>query len=103
MIFQYTNYVLNVGNFIQPALDTGLISSVEMINSITAFDNPIPEKFILDIDMDIFAPELDFMDNSIKLMKLQSYIKIASFITIATSPFFIDQSLAINYINQLFE
>jgi hypothetical protein len=102
-IFRYTNYELNVGNFIQPAVETGLISSVEMINSTTAFNNPIPEQYILDIDMDIFAPELDFMDNQIKLAKIKSYIQKASFITIATSPFFIDQSRAIDYIKQLFE
>lgn len=100
--FQYTNYELNVGNFIQPALHIGLISSIEMINSTVSFNNPIPEKFILDIDMDIFAPELDFMGNQIKLAKIQSYIKNASFITIATSPFFIEQSLAIKYIRDLF-
>lgn len=102
-IFEYTNFALNVGNFIQPAVDLGLVSSIEMINSTTAFNNPIPEKFILDIDMDIFAPELDFMNNQIKLAKIQSYINIASFITIATSPFFIDQLSAINYITQLFK
>lgn len=102
-VFQYTNYELNVGNFIQPAIDVGLISSVEMINSTTALNNPIAEKCILDVDMDIFAPELDFMDNQIKLAKIQSYIKKASFITIATSPFFIDQSRAINFIKQMFK
>ena len=102
-LFRYTNYELNVGNFIQPAVDLGLISSVEMINSTEAFNNPIPKKFVLDIDMDIFAPELDFMNNQMKLAKIQSYIKNSSFITIATSPYFIDQSLAIDYINQLFE
>ena len=101
-IFQYTNYKLNVGNFIQPALGTGLISSVEIINNSTAFNNPIPDKFILDIDMDIFAPELDFMDNQVKLVKIKSYINKTSFITIATSPFFIDQKIAIQYINYLF-
>jgi hypothetical protein len=101
-IFQYTNYKLNVGNFIQPALDTGLISSVNMINNSTAFNNPIPDKFILDIDMDIFAPELDFMGNQVKLVKIKSFINKASFITIATSPFFIDQKRAIQYINCLF-
>jgi hypothetical protein len=101
-IFHYTNYELNVGNFIQPALDLGLISSIEMINSSASFDNLIPEKFILDIDLDIFAPELDFMDNVIKRMKIRSYIKEASFITIATSPFFIDQKFAIQLIDDLF-
>ena len=102
-IFQYTNYELNVGNFIQPALDIGFISSIEMINSTTSLVNSIPDNFILDIDMDIFAPELDFMDNELKLAKVQSYIKKASFITIATSPFFIDQSLAIRRIHELFK
>jgi hypothetical protein len=101
-IFQHTNYELNVGNFIQPAVDVGLFSSIEMINTTKSFNNSIPERYILDIDMDIFAPELDFMDNQKKMIKIQSYIKKASFITIATSPYFIDQSLAIKYIHKMF-
>ena len=101
-IFLYTNYELNVGNFIEPALKLGLFSSIEMVNRTAAFNNSIPDRFILDIDMDIFVPELDFIDNELKLAKIKSYINNASFITIATSPFFIDQSLAIRYINQLF-
>ncbi len=102
-IFKYTNFELNVGNFLLPAINLGLFSSIEMINNSTAFNNPIPDKFILDIDMDIFIPELDFIDNQIKLVKIKSYIKKASFITIATSPFFIDQNIAIKYLNNLFD
>ncbi|MEJ2053207.1 MAG: UPF0489 family protein [Calditrichaceae bacterium] len=102
-VFRYTNYVLNVGNFIQPALNFGLISSLEMINSTAAFDNPVPAKYILDIDMDIFAPELDYMDNSLKIAKIQSYITSASFITMATSPYFIEQERAVKFIHQIFE
>ena len=99
--FNYTNYQLNVGNFIQPALDLKLFSSIEIVNSSESFRNPIPEHFILDIDMDIFAPELDYLDNQFKIAKIQSYIQKTSFITIATSPFFIDQQIAIHFIKEL--
>ena len=102
-VFNYTNYQLNVGNFIKPAIDIGLFSSVEMVNSSTSLENPLPDNFVLDIDMDFFAPELDYINNHYRLAKIQTYIEKTSFITLATSPFFIEQSRAIRFIRDLFQ
>lgn len=101
-IFNYTNFYLNVGNFIPPALKLGLFSEVEMIDSSTAFENPVPDNFVLDLDMDIFSDEMDYINFNLKIEKIKKYIEKTSFITIATSPFFINQQKAIRIIQQIF-
>lgn len=104
-IFTYTNTELNVGNFIDPALHAGLIASVINITSQAEMDQlntSLGERFLLDIDMDFFAPELDYINNNQKIDLIKKLIPRASLITIATSPFFIDQNLAIKYLRKIF-
>ena len=101
-VFEYVNFELNVGNFIQPATHLTLFKSVEFIDSSQSFENDITGQIVLDIDMDIFSKDLEYIDNSLKIEKIKKYIKQAKFITIATSPFFIEQSLAINKIKEIF-
>ncbi len=104
-IFNYTNTELNVGNFIAPALNCGLIASVINITSQAEIDNftiSPGECFLLDIDMDFFAPELDYIKNSQKINLIKKLIPRSSIITIATSPFFIDQNLAIKNLRNFF-
>ena len=50
------------GNFIKPALSMGLFSQVEMIDTSAAFEKPLPDEFVLDIDIDIFATSPYFMN-----------------------------------------
>lgn len=99
--FEYANFVLNVGNFIKPALASGLFSGVQMITGSDDFDKPLPKQFVLDVDIDVFAPEMDYIPKTKKLQHIQSCIERAQFITIATSPFFIEQSLAIKIVQEL--
>lgn len=118
-LFKYTNEILNVGNFIPPAIKTGLISSVINVDSADTLDR-IPQAldgartanaepktinqqcFILDLDMDFFAPELDYIDNNKKIKIIRDLLPHAALITIATSPFFMDQQKAISLLRQLF-
>jgi len=100
-VFDYTNQMLNVGNFIQPVLRLGLFSDVQIIDSSTSFEQDIPEKFILDIDLDIFSEEMAYIDNDIKIEKIRRYISKANFITISTSPYFIDQKYTISMLYKL--
>lgn len=102
-VFTYTNFELNVGNFIKPAMEINLFSKIEMINSSESFKCKIPDDFILDIDLDIFAPELDYIDYQLKIDKITNYIARSNFITIATSPYFIEQDYAIKIIQSLFK
>ena len=107
-VFKYTNSVLNVGNFIIPAQKTGLINQVIQIRSETSLQdfNPKrltdPNNIILDLDLDLFAPELNYIDFNLAKKKILEITKQASLITIATSPFFIDQELAIKKLQALF-
>ena len=102
-VFDYTNYTLHVACFIVPALRLGLFSDVEIIDSTLSFENTIPDKFVLDIDLDVFTPEMDYIGYDKKMDKIQRYIEKAELITIATSPFFMDQNRAIELIHIFFE
>jgi len=93
-IFKYTNEVLNVGNFIPAATHTGLIENIHMIDDSISFNEEISACEILDIDLDIFSPEMAYIDCNLKLNFIKNAISNAKFITIATSPFFMDQKLA---------
>lgn len=101
-VFRYTNEVLNVGNFIKPALKHNLFSEVIIIDSSYGFDLDIEGEFVLDIDLDIFSKDMDYIPYNLKIRKIQSLIKKAKVITIASSPFFIDQEYAIKVLKELF-
>jgi hypothetical protein len=100
--FYYTNEVLNVGNFIPPALSLGWFSEVIQVGTRETFDLDLPKEFVLDIDMDMFAPVMDYIPLELKLSRLRAWILRARFITISTSPFFMDQTKAISLFRQLF-
>lgn len=103
---QYTTETLNVGNFIMPALKTGLLKDLQIVDSSHSLqkliDEPLPSNFILDVDLDFFAPELDYINNQLKLAAIKKAASQAKIITIATSPYFIDQKLAFQYLQQIF-
>ncbi|MDD2486748.1 MAG: UPF0489 family protein [Candidatus Gracilibacteria bacterium] len=105
-IFEYTNFTLNVGNYIIPAVRSGLISEVFSITGETDLINctvsGIKGNYILNLDLDFFSPELDYIDFELKRNKILDFAKNASLITISTSPYFIDQDLAIGIMNRLF-
>jgi len=102
-IFLYTNHTLHVGNFIQPALRLGLFSEVEIIDSSTALGRPVPDAFVLDMDLDIFSEDMRYIPNSAKRKAIQKYLEAARFITIATSPFFMDQQEALRQLMLIFD
>ncbi len=98
---RYANDVLNVGNFIPPALEAGWFKDVVQVGSAEAFSVDIRGPFVLDIDLDIFAPVMDYIPDEVKLSRLREWVAQASFITMATSPFFIDQNRALHYLRCL--
>lgn len=102
--FDYTNFTLNVGNFIVPALAAKMFSRVDIIDSRTLFEKKFPEEgFVLDLDMDVFSPEMGYIEENYKRKRIRTYIKASSLVTIATSPFFMDQERAIYLIKTLFD
>lgn len=101
-VFRYTNEVLNVGNFIKPALEYKIFSEVIIIDSSYGFGLDIEGDFVLDIDLDIFSKDMEYISYDLKIRKIQELVKKAKVITIASSPFFIDQDYAIKVLKELF-
>lgn len=101
-IFAYTNEILNVGNFIQPALKKEIFSQVIIIDSSYGFDVKVKGEYVLDIDLDIFSKDMDYIPYDFRLNKIKDLIKGAKVITIATSPYFIEQDYAIKVLKELF-
>lgn len=101
-VFRYTNEVLNVGNFIQPALKHNIFSEVIIIDSSYGFEMDIEGEYVLDIDLDIFSKDMEYISYDKRISKIKELIKGAKVITIASSPFFIDQEYAIKVLKELF-
>ena len=109
-VFHFWNKKCNVGNFIPPSIESGIISNQIQIRSTTALKNleiKRNQNFILDIDLDFC---LDWIDRNwvnqktVKLLKnkFDEIWEYALCITIATSPYFLNQELAIKIIEELF-
>ena len=128
-VFDFTNFTLNVGNYIIPAQKEWLIWEIIQIRSEQALkeylkNNPpsshhssvplnkgeddtqwsrgISKNIILNLDLDFFQPELDYIDYNLKKQVVLDIAKKADLITICTSPFFIDQERAIRVLKDLF-
>lgn len=107
-IFDYTNNILNVWNYIKPALRAGFISQVIQVQWEEALDwllnklNEVNTDIILNLDIDFFSPEMSYIDFEKAKKIIIEVAKKAKLITIATSPFFIDQKRAIEIIKELF-
>jgi len=95
----------NVGNFITHALESRLIDECIQVRTETALHSIPPLDFqnynyILDIDVDFWEGKND-IDNDIKIIK--NLIKNVALVTIATSPYFIDQNTAIEIIKKILD
>ena len=100
---RYTNEVLNVGSFIKPALYHKIFDDVDIIDSTYSMKKEIPSKYVLDIDLDFFFKDMDYIDLDWRIDRVSEYIQGADIITIATSPYFIDQKRAIDILKILFD
>ena len=95
ILYSYTNYFLNVGNFIVPLLENGFIEDVVIVDSTYSMDKldknmDSYDEVILDIDLDFFSPDMDYIDDDEKIRLIQRCYQKAKIITICTSPYFID-------------
>jgi hypothetical protein len=102
--FRYTNFHLNVGNYIVPAQQSGLVGDIQMVTSEEALGNRaafLTRNKILNIDLDFFAPEMSYIDFDLAARFIAAHLPTASLVTIATSPFFIEQAEAIRVLQAL--
>ena len=108
-IFHFYNEKCNVGNFIPPSLESWMISNQIQIRSITALQNLEmggKTNYILDIDLDFCLKWIDRKQidkESVKLLKdkFDKVSESALCITIATSPYFLNQEVAKKVIEEL--
>ena len=108
-VFKFWNEKCNVGNFIPPAIESGIIRNQTQIRSTTALENLQIDKnqnFILDIDLDFCLDWIDrnkINEETVKLLKdkFNEIWKYSLWITIATSPYFLNQELAIKIVEKL--
>lgn len=100
-VYRYTNEVLNVGSFIKPAIEHGIFEDVDIVDSTYSLEKVYDDGYCLDIDLDFFSEDMDYIDFDWKLDKVRGYIKNAKVITIATSPYFIQQQKALDVLKRL--
>jgi hypothetical protein len=101
--FAYTNFHLNVGNYIVPARECGLVADAQFVTGASALDDwsfVTRGNKILNLDLDFFAPEMA-IDAGRARQFIAAHVATASVITIATSPFFIDQARALSLLRSL--
>ena len=101
ILYNYCNYFLNVGNFIVPLLENGFISDVIIVDStysMAKLEREINfyDEVILDIDLDFFSVEMDYIDEDDKISLINRCYDKAKIITICTSPYFIEFERAKN-------
>ncbi len=107
-VFEFTNKVLNVGDYIVPAQEEWIIWDIIQIRNETNLNDYLKDldkykdNIILNLDLDFFQPELDFIDYELKKKVVLDAANKATLITVATSPFFINQELAIKVFKDIF-
>lgn len=103
--WDFANLECNVGNYIRPALRAWLISTMIRIENEYQIDEYMDytpsENSILNIDIDIFAPELDHIPEWKKIKIIKNLLGKVKYVTIATSPYFIEQWKAIEKLHQI--
>lgn len=105
-VFEYTNYVLNVWDYIKPAIKLWMIWDIIKIQweeNLRRVEHEISSiwEYILNLDIDFFSPEMSYINFDYAKKIIINLAKNAQLITIATSPFFINQNRAIEIIKAL--
>lgn len=104
-VWKFTHHACNVGNYIQPLLRNHTIKKMIRIENEFEMDrymSYVPSSnSVLNLDLDIFAPELDYIDENKKIDCIVNLMRQVKYITIASSPFFIDQDRAIKKLKKI--
>ncbi len=100
---------VNVWNFLRHALDTWLINSVKQINTeyslttLTLWTLNFELWTILDVDLDFWHPDMSIEKYQKTIDITRELMKKSRVVTIATSPYFLDQKLALKILKDLLE
>lgn len=104
-IAEYVNQECDVGSFIVPAQKSGLIGECIQIRTeswLLDFSD-LPAEYILDIDLDFWVPEMWIIQFEATIEKIKNLIISARVVTIATSPYFMDQSRALEVLRMILD
>jgi len=104
-VFEFANYACNVGNFLTSAKEAGIVKEIIQIRSEYALHTIGKLDFhkynyILDIDGDFWDGKTD-QEMKADFVIIRKLIKNSCLITIATSPYFMDQKQAIDIVQNL--
>jgi hypothetical protein len=127
-IRNFAHLECNIGNFITPCIESWLITNMTQIRTEYSLNEKSEQQWILrkgqiindsnkklwftdydlwftivDIDLDFWAPEMWISDIAKTMEQVRTIMDQADLITIATSPYFIDQWLALDLLHQLLE
>lgn len=111
--FNYTNEVLNVGNFLGAAIKMDLFEEVFIIDAEDALANLTENvqlikkiqqhPLFIDIDLDFFSHEMAYIEENLKIRVINKFVRQARLVTFATSPFFIDFGIAKQKLQMIFK
>ncbi len=99
--WDFTNLQCQIGNFIPPFVEATWIQCQQVRSSSKLLSTTLVDskQTILDIDLDFRALEKQIPRE--ELSKVRELITSASLVTIATSPFFLDQDRALHFLEQI--
>lgn len=101
-VSRYVNEVLNVGSFIVPAMEMGIFDNLQIVDSTYTLNEEVKLPYALDLDLDFFSEDMDYIDYDYKLSRVIEYVEKTDFITVATSPYFINQEKALDVFREIF-
>jgi hypothetical protein len=99
----FVNHHCEIGNFITPFTQLGTVTQIRTSHTLeeVAQQKRPDQSIILDIDLDFRS--LDQKIPSYQLTILRKLIQQSDLVTIATSPFFLEQSKALRFLQQLLQ
>ncbi|MDP2690807.1 MAG: hypothetical protein U1C97_02580 [Candidatus Gracilibacteria bacterium] len=102
-VWRYTNEVLQIATYIKPALELGIFSGCLNFVESRHFEHlaPVSGDVVMNIDLDVFCDEMNHISWKQKIDVLRYYLPQMKLMTVATSPFFIDQENAILILHRL--
>ncbi|MBB1553883.1 UPF0489 family protein [Candidatus Gracilibacteria bacterium] len=103
--WNFTNFSCNVGNYIVPAIHAGIVEKMIRIENEFQLDenlNYTPSKnSVLNLDLDFFSPDLDHINENKKIACVKNLLKKVKYVTICTSPYFIEQGHALSILRRI--
>ena len=103
--WNFTNFSCNVGNYIVPAQRAGIVGKMIRIENEFQLDENLdytPAKnSVLNLDLDFFSPDLSHIDDNKKIACIKNLLKKVKYVTICTSPYFIEQWRALTILRRI--